>query len=244
MKRKSIRKLCYFTVLASVAFIITSMITLSPSEHEIKSKVVRIYSEKGMCSGEQVQAPSGTSYILTASHCKLLGHDGSYSITTEEGEHLERKLVAEDPNSDLLLLEGLPGVRGVPIALFSFSEQPVRAFTHGHNHDTYKSSGQILEVSETEIPLFIINTDEDASKCNTAMSKYKDVTINTIFGSARLCVLDTYEQVTTVSIAPGSSGGPVVDDYGALVGVVSASDGQGFGYLVTLVDIRAFLSGY
>lgn len=270
MKRKSIRKMFNITALLAFGFILTQAVGCGPSVDEVKeiahnqalqfqvslarshaeadayisSKVVRIHSEHGMCSGEQVHAPSGADYILTASHCKLLMNaEGTYSITTEDGKHLERRLIAEDPNSDLLLLEGLPNVQGLDIGDDLHSGEGVWAYTHGHNHDTYKSAGQALETLEVPIPLFGLADDaEAAAKCH--MPKYKDMQLDSVSGAMRVCILDTFETVTTASIAPGSSGGPVVDSEGHLVGVVSAGDNSGFGFLVSLKDVKAFLSGY
>ena len=208
-----------------------------PSDREIRSKVVKLSSARGSCSGQQVMAASGIDYILTAGHCRALEVAGSILVTTEDGRSLYRRIVAEDELSDLLLLEGIPNINGLAVAHTNFPQQEVRTFTHGRGFDTYKTSGVLIQ--DYVISALISLNAEDCPK----MPKYKVVSANTFFGTITACLLSVNETVTTAMIVPGSSGGAVVNAAGELVGVVSAGDGQ-FGYLVTLFDIKKFLSNY
>lgn len=209
------------------------------SDHSIESRVVQLTSKAGSCSGEQVKAPSGQSYILTAAHCKVLeSKDGTYTVTNSHGDVIIRKFIEEDDTSDLILIEGLPGVEGLEIAHSAYAKQAIRTFTHGHGFATYKTEGVLVQDYQVEIALGIA---DDPANC--AKAKYKIVNVDFLGLSVPLCILSVEETVTTAFISPGSSGGPVVDEKGALVGVVSAG-GQGFGFLVKLQDIQAFLAGY
>ena len=216
-----------------------------PSEHEIRASVVRITSDKGLCSGEQIEGPSGQVYILTASHCRpLINSDGAYLVTTEDGRQLERREIQEDPYSDILLIEGIPGLPALKIAdLAPIKEMHVRTFTHGARMDTYKTEGELIQKAHVEAPIAEIVSDQGLDYCKS-MPKYKVVAIEDWSNENHvLCVLSVDETATTAKIVPGSSGGPAVDDSGRLIGVVSAGDGV-FGYLVNLEDIRAFLKSY
>lgn len=231
---KSYKKWIFVGILAGImAFSFTG----GPSDAQIRSRIVRIVSDKGMCSGEQVRAPSGQDYILTAGHCDgLKSSDGKYNVITEDGKTLSRREVAEDPNSDLLLLEGIPGVRGLDIGKYTWQGETVRTFTHGSNFDTYKTEGQLIQLKMISIPLFPVESDSDAARCSTAKLK--------LYPNYGICALQVVEQASTAFIAPGSSGGAIVDSSGDLVGVASAGDGVGFFYFVTLLDIRSFLNNY
>lgn len=214
---------------------------MTVSDSSLRSRVMKLTDGHGLCSGEQVRAPSGVDYVLTAAHCLGLQHNGSITVITEDGRSLERRVIAEDPMSDLLLLEGVPGIEGLRVASVGRPPLHVRTFTHGDRLDTYKTDGQLIQDRAISIPLSVISNADDRARCS--MPKNSILMYPTPVGTFEVCLVALQETVTTALIVPGSSGGMVVDDGGDLVGVVSASDGR-FGLLVRLVDIQTFLHSY
>jgi len=210
-------------------------------ERTIKHHSVRLVGENGMCSGEQIVAPSGATYIISAAHCLKIAKDGVMHIQTEDGAHLQRRVIAEDVNSDLLLIEGLPGVDGLKIAKSSAAGQHVRTYTHGRDMDTYRTDGLLIMDMEVNIPISAINNDADAAKCN--LPKNRIYVQDSIFGPYRYCLLRSVQTLSTAPVLPGSSGGMVLNDADELVGVVSATDSNTSSF-VTISDIHVFLSGY
>lgn len=211
-------------------------------DSHVTSKVVRIIGDNGMCSGEQVKTAMGKSYVLTAAHCKELkiGLFGVYRVEDANKRMHFLKVIAEDPNSDLLLLEGLPNVEGLNIAERSppaFRE--IHTYTHGRNLDTYKTSGTIIEDKAVPVIMFDIAVEADEARCKEMP---KLMVLESMWGG-KACVMFVPLTFSTAFVAPGSSGGAVVNEDGELIGVVSAG-GQGFGLFVRLQDIKAFLSAY
>lgn len=214
------------------------------SEDSIRSKVIQLTSGRGLCSGEQIKAPSGENYILTAAHCRALEKDGSILAQDDSGRQLPRRILAVDSKSDLMILEGMPGQDGLDIAKHSSAQQHVRTFTHGRRFPTYKTEGTLISDAPIEFVVGMADTPESEAAC-LAGGPNRVETFNSFFGEVKVCVFSAQETATTAKIVPGSSGGPVVDDHGDLVGVVSAGDGDGaFGYLVRLSDIQEFVSNY
>lgn len=223
-------------------FAISDIVDMSKSEEAITSKVVQIVGG-GSCSGQQVRAPSGIDYILSAGHCKVLEKDGSYTIITADNRKMQRKLVAEDPNSDLLLIEGVPNLKGMTLADSLEFGQHVRTYTHGQGYRTYRTDGVIVDKRLISIGLYIITNQEDHERCS--MPKNTIERIETIFGPIEACFLTIYETVSTAKVVPGSSGGAVVDDHGDLVAIVSAGDFKnGFGFFIDNIEIAKFLNNY
>jgi S1-C subfamily serine protease len=206
-----------------------------------RSKSMLLRSGRGSCSGEQVKAPSGKNYILTAAHCRALENNGVITVTTEAGVTFDSKIVAEDDNSDLLLLEGASDMEGLPIAKSVKNKEEVRTFTHGHGMQTYKTSGVIIQNKQISVPIKFIESEKDIQECKS--KNRNKVEIATVFPGLdmEVCAMVTIDSVMTAMIVPGSSGGMVVNNHGELVGVVSAGDGT-FGYAVRLLDIQNFMS--
>ena len=236
--RKETKSAASIGLLSFIAIVALAISFAPPTESYIKSRVVRLASATGSCSGEQVKSFSGVDYILSAAHCRHLGDGHNMSIITEDGRSLQRAIIAEDPSSDLLLIEGVPGMRGLDIAGESHVGERIRTFTHGLGMSTYKTEGTLIQDVEVIVRMGILTTPADFTACLDP--KYQIVPIG--FGMTG-CILSVQETATDALIVPGSSGGAVVDADGAIVGVVSAGSGA-FGYLVRLQDIKAFLRNY
>lgn len=206
------------------------------SDKWIWKRVVQLEGNGIFCTGEQIRAPSGVDYILSAGHCMKMSENGSVNVTTEDGKHLSRRVIAEDMTSDLMLIEGLPNLQGFDVGTYVYKQEKVRAITHGGAKPTYETRGELLGVDSVNIPMKAIQEDAECSG-----SKYKILTIEEL--GLKLCILSVEETVTTAKIIPGSSGGPIINEDAELVGVASATDGN-FGTLVKLSDIRLFIAGY
>lgn len=227
-------------LLALLLFSLAAFILPERSNEYFRERTVKLVGNGGLCSGEQVHADtSGADYILTAAHCRRLSEDSaSIKVIAEDGRTLMRKIIAEDDNSDLLLLEGIPKLRGLDMAKEIYRFQKVRTFTHGRGHATYETEGMLVGEEHVEFGLFEISNETDLKMCETKLKNR--VVINL---SGLVCAMSVEEVVTTAMVVPGSSGGMVINGSGELVGVVSAGDGV-FGYLVRLADIKNFLKNY
>lgn len=213
------------------------------SDEYIFSRTVKLSSKRGSCSGTQIKAPSGFNYILSAGHCDILVEDGKIWIETDAGLKLKRNIVAEDEKSDLLLVEGLPGVEGLKIANMAYERQSVKTYTSGKGFHAYKTEGILMQDKKIDILLGMSMEGSSSAFICPDFPKIHKETLDSLFGTIEACVLTANETATTAMTVPGSSGGLVADEHGAMIGVVSAG-GDGFGFLVTLADIHAFLRNY
>ena len=219
---------------------VIAVIHAACSPHHVPSRVMKLGSPKtGQCSGIQVHTPAGQDLILSAAHCAgIADAHGSILITTEDGRQLKRKIIAEDSNSDLLLIEGIPGMRGIPVGKMLARGEKVHTDTHGAGHPTYHTEGVIVGDMQVSVVVAEITSPEALMACQ---EHAKNAVVTD--GISLLCLMSVQETITTAFMTPGSSGGAITNTRGELVGICSAGDGK-FSFIVRLVDIQKFLSNY
>ena len=243
-------KFFFFFVVACVCF---GYYIISTDSY-IRMNTLKLTSmdRAGVCSGEQINF-NRHQYVLTAAHClDLADPDGNIVAIDYSGKEQILKVVVESPFTDLLLLSPFKGLGGLDIANKSYIFDKIRVFGYPHNHQLAKSEGELLELVNGGF-LKSIKEKKDVSDlksfCNTDMPKFKlRETKLEVFGhifELLLCVTEMPYQVHTAHTYPGNSGGPIVNVWGSLVGVVSAGDKDfAFNYSIPLEDILAFLNTY
>lgn len=211
-------------------------------ERKVRAEAVQLFGNGHSCSGVHVHTKRA-SYILTAGHCKVLATPDGYinAVNDEMGAGIPRKILAEDPLSDLLLLEPLPSHKGIDVATRAYQHEKLISFTHGSGYPTHRTEGEYIGKVHINVALNQITNDEEEQACS--MPKHKKIDMDFLFFHFRLCVLDVDTYASTLAAAPGSSGGPVVNKSGKLIGLVSAGN-EKYSYLVQLEDVQRFLQDW
>lgn len=235
-RKRSHKKL--IAIISSLLLLCIGMTSCMPkSDSYIRSRIVRLHSDHGMCTGEQVRAPSGRDYVITAGHCDILIKDGKIHADLEDGRKMNLRVLEESDEYDLMLLEGVPSMQGLDLASVSHARDYVKTLTHGRDFPTYRTEGVLVGERRIQVLLNPLLTEEDEAKCRGPKNEIVDIVF------AKVCILNEDTTATTAFIVPGSSGGGAYNSDGDLVGVASAI-GEGFGFLVRLQDIRSFLHNY
>lgn len=209
---------------------------IKASDNYIRNRVVQLTGNEHLCSGIEIKTPSGKKAILTAAHCAALLENNMLTATSENGDEDVVSMIAIDPAHDLMLLTSLDG-KSINIAKSVHKHQKVHSLTHGHGFITYRTDGEMLEERTLIIPVFEINSQEDEDKCPA--TPYEKIIFDFSTGK-QYCMLKLTLQGITAKIVPGSSGGPILNSAGELVGIVSAGDDV-FGFMVPLRSIHHFL---
>lgn len=214
------------------------------SESYIRARVVKLTSHLGSCSGTQVRAPSGKDYVLSAGHCSVLAENGAINASVDGGREVPLRVIEVSASTDLMLLEGMPGLKGIKLGKEPKIGDTFYAFTHGQGLRTYRSEGEYVDLKVVRSLDHVVNTPEEEAACK-AQPKFKVMDVPLFLGiMLRACVLELEEYVVTMpTVAPGSSGGYVGDHMGQLIGVVSMGN-ERFAMLVTLPEIKEFLRSY
>lgn len=231
-------------VLCSILLLVCVVkVSTFKSENYLRSRVVQLTGDKkGSCSGVQVHAPSGQDYILSAAHCSILADEqGNVNVRLDETRFIKRRIIEVSIKTDLMLLEGMPNLKGLSIASKFKVGQHLRSFTHGGGMDTYKTEGELVEVAEIDIANNLIRNEADEQACSLPKNRVKEY--QTIFGPVKICVIHIKVFLSTTRVIPGSSGGLIANDKGQIIGIVSGGD-DFMGAFVTNDQIQEFVEHY
>lgn len=227
-----------------------------------KVYMIRGGPQTGGGTGFAVKAPSGASYILTNDHvCD--GFGDSVLVTGDEGS-MRRRIIAHDENSDLCLIEGLPGVEGLSIARFGPSRGDIM-YVVGHPllMPKHVSQGEITGSSDVTInmgPISVINPNTkkeeqippevggilpEQCSMNKHTQQWEDLDLMFFVVKVKWCLLTVKDAYgTSITIHPGNSGSPMVNFWGNVEGVAFASNRTNWGKIVPIQDIKEFLKNY
>lgn len=205
------------------------------SDSYIRNRVVMLMGDQGGCSGIEITVPSNNHYILTARHCKGISSTDAMTATLENGRTKLVRIVDISKETDLMLLTPADG-RSITVAEKVDLYEHVHTLTHGGMQPTYRTDGEMLKPNDLEFPVFEIQSADDLNKCMSVKGQH--VSSMMFF---QICVSSIRLNMTTAMVIPGSSGGPVLNANGELVGIVSGTTGF-FSAIVPLEDIHAFLA--
>ncbi len=218
----------WWTLVLSAFCLIVYGVTAPLSDTGIRSRVVPFQTDNGFCTGEQVRAPSGAQYTLTAGHCVSLG--SKIKIRLPSGKTRTIRFLAESPTSDLALYTGIPELPAFRVAAELYTHDSIRIFSRGSGLPIHTVSGESLGSIDLAFPLH----EAYSRKCNMPKN------FMAISSEGLVCGLQVKLVATSAWSTPGASGGPVVNYYGELVGVVSAGD-MHYTFIVPPDQIREFL---
>lgn len=238
---KTLSLLCVFYMFAVFA----SDIHHDYIRNKVGSEVVEIVDpDIGGGTGFHVEAKSGITYIMTNNHiCEMKKSDGTIPVKAEgNSSFIDRRVIFTSKDHDICLIEAIPGHKGIKLASNADVGETIAIVGYPNLRPLTVSFGEIIDKDkEITIPQFIIFSSLDEQKC-----KAKIITIQSIFGVMKYCVVsDRTYQVAAISF-PGNSGSPVVNKYGNVIGLLFAGNGSVVNdtYLVKLEYLKEVLDLY
>lgn len=204
-------------------------------------------------TGFHVKTPKGDVLIMTNKHVCGMGDinpkPGKLLIVREEDGYMTiKKIVAVYPKSDLCLIEGLDGYRGLSISsLDNSAEQKMYAIGHPLLMPLMVSEGRVTHREKDAIVL--LDAGVSKQQCQGPDREYVDpFTAMEKYGvplPISLC-LGHYEALqTSAKIWGGNSGSPAVNRLGTVIGVMFAADNRtNYGMMIPVEYIRDFIKDY
>jgi len=216
--------------------------------HYVGNKVYMIMGKQGGGTGFAYKAPSGQSYILTNDHiCNLADEKGELRIIDNDGNSIPRRVIERSNFSDLCIVEGLPGVTGMSLGGEPDIGELVGALGHPALKPLILTKGEIVGRQDVYIMDHIMDPKNPADTCNLPKNQIirQQLQIFIFTIDVDVCADVTRNAyVSSIPVFGGSSGSPVVNFWGHIVGVVFAMDDTHWASIVSLDDIKKFTANY
>lgn len=211
----------------------------------VGSRTAILTNEQGAGgSGFHIEASSGQTYLITNAHVCEISKTGSLNVAKEKGQpSISRKILQISDETDLCIMEPLPGVTGLSLGSMPSLGSTVASIGHPELAPITISKGEIVGEGETKVIAYLIDSEEAEKACNKPKNFVE--TVETFFGPIRVCGVRVDSFITSVQIYPGSSGSPLVNFFGNVVGVVFAGSREsGYGRVVKVDALKSFISPY
>lgn len=187
-------------------------------------------------SASIVEAPSGKHYILTNDHvCRFGKWKGTLFARFPEGPSVKGRIVKTNARYDLCAVELSKQPAALKVGKRLRRGQKV--YTRGFpQHILTESFGIVGGSADWEYSFPIGEIGECPPEFHQVRDPYEDILV--------ACRARYHTILTNLYGRPGSSGSPVVNDAGELVGVISSwsPDGDFEAGMVELSDVKDFLS--
>lgn len=201
----------------------------------LKDKVVKVVNPENYRNGGTgfyVKAPSGKTYIITNRHvCKLAKNNTLVVVRgNNDPSFVHRKIVKISKRHDLCAVEARQYNSSLKVSDSLYEGEKVHTLGHPTLQPITLSSGQFVGFMYIFLPVATILE----RKCKADEQQYF------IF-----CLTKMSANEITAYVRGGSSGSPVVDSFGNLVGVVFAGNTKDpfQSFMVPLKEIHLFLKG-
>jgi len=206
----------------------------------VGSKVVKLKGINSGGTGFFVKGKSGKTYIMTNRHvCKV--KDKSSYLNASRGESVIRvrvKVIEESKKHDLCLIESFDTTVGLDLADGIDKNETVMAIGHPGLEHLILSKGKFI--ANTIISIITSYNVINEKEC---LGKLIDVNHPLAFN---VCVKEFMSSRIFLYIRPGSSGSPLVNFFGNIVGVIFAGNSEDHlkSYAVPLQYVKDFLKDY
>lgn len=199
---------------------------------------IKLYGQDGGHGSAFFYRKNGTTYIVTNEHvCK----DNSVMMYHHDGNKFLTSALHSDVLKDVCILKAPQNQGGLMFTNKDAHQMDVFNISYPGSYMEYLAKGNLMTQNEITIPypLFKITSDRLFEKCKLVSSTKQNVMVMKYI-DGYFCVQNQGHLIrSSIIIHRGSSGSPVVDYYGRVVGLIEGANftnGHAFIVLIKHVD--------
>lgn len=179
-------------------------------------------------------------YTMSNAHVCSVSKRG-YMVARKGGQDQFLQILAVSENSDLCLLQRLPGYTGLELADEVSMFEGSYLVGHPLLMPISVSAGWVR--ARGTFPIDYCNSKKNGERLPRIIRPQEQA--EDILGLLTAdCVKLRSSIITNHDSKPGNSGSAVINDQAEVVGVLFAGDGQGTSLMVPLNEIKAFVAGF
>jgi len=237
----------YTRAVISVLLLLVTVLYLSPilksvhwytlvSKHKY---IARLINERGAGGTGFVLMVGNRPIIITNAHVCNLSQNG-FLLLELNGTISIAKILKAFQINDLCAVEAPKKIRsGFDLAAFYYIHQNVYVIGHPLLEPTSITEGELSSSIKITMEIQYNPTVETCSGDGFRIQEYFDIEHITQ-GIMSVCLRTTSALSTTATVMPGSSGSPMVNMFGNVVGVVYAGN-NARSYVVPLEELKQFI---
>lgn len=203
-----------------------------------ENSIVKVTNAEGNSGGTGWVADSlSGKVIVTNAHVCAVGSGGYARIEGPNGQPYVKKILRQSPQRDLCILEG---INAPALALAKSGPNRFdKLHTIGHPLLNPVTPVDGLFIGSTIGTFYEQPTGENGGKCEDGAEL---VQVDTFFGPMSACQRNEELGMSTLTIFPGNSGSPVLNDDGNVIGVINSAKQDNRGMFVPLDYVREMLA--
>lgn len=192
-------------------------------------------------TGFVIETPNKGKVVITNAHvCKGGEKEGRVVLSGKALAHpVEMPILESRPEEDLCVVEAPHFLKPLKLGKAPVDGQHVSVLGFPFLRPLTLTEGYIRDLAY-EVEFFTLLDETDCNKSNE-----KKKTIDTWFGKLEVCSASYISYEMTVTIYPGNSGSPLLDDNGLVIGVAFATaPGMGASNALRFTALQTILSVY
>jgi S1-C subfamily serine protease len=225
-----------YAVAGVVALAAISTVLVKASSAPLHRSIVKVLNTEGTGGGTGwvTLTSSGKRVIVTNDHVCQVSNTDYIRIDDDSGKSSIKRILKRSFMRDLCVIEG---VEAPPLFMADTGpkrHEEVRVMGHPLLFPSAPTSG--VYTGDILIPFF-----QPRDKDGTCPEGTEEAELRSVFGPIEACRKVEELSVTTAPIAPGSSGSPVLNTSGQVIGVMNSAMSENYGMFIPLTYVKEIL---